>query len=37
MGQTGVLALDGVRMLVGVAATVVATSVPEKKIKVQCI
>lgn len=28
MGQTGILALDGVRMLVGVAAVVVATSVP---------
>lgn len=28
MGQTGILALDGVRVLVGVAAIVVATSVP---------
>ena len=28
MGQTGILALDGVRMLVGVAAIVVATSIP---------
>lgn len=28
MGQTGILALDGVRMLVGIAAIVVATSIP---------
>lgn len=28
MGQTGILGLDGVRMLVGVAAVVVATRVP---------
>lgn len=27
VGQTGILALDGVRVLVGVAAVVVATSV----------
>lgn len=31
MGQTGILALDGVRMLVGVAAIVVATSIPRKE------
>lgn len=28
MGQTGILGLDGVRVLVGVAAIVVATSIP---------
>lgn len=28
MGQTGILGLDGVRVLVGVAAIVVASSVP---------
>lgn len=31
VGQTGVLGLDGVRMLVGVAAVVVATGVPATK------
>lgn len=30
MGQTGILGLDGVRMLVGIAAIVVATSIPER-------
>lgn len=29
VGQTRVLALDGVRMLVGVTAIVVATSIPK--------
>lgn len=29
MGQTGILGLDGVRMLVGITAIVVATSIPE--------
>lgn len=32
MGQTGILGLDGVRMLVGVAAIVVATSVPRMEL-----
>lgn len=31
VGQTGILALDGVRMLVGVAAVVVATSVARRE------
>lgn len=31
MGQTGILALDGVRVLVGVASIVVATSIPEMR------
>lgn len=32
MGQTGILGLDGVRMLVGVAAVVVATSIPRMEL-----
>lgn len=31
MGQTWVLALDGVRVLVGVAAVVVTTSIPGRR------
>lgn len=31
VGQTGILALDGVRMLVGVAAVVVTTSVARRE------
>lgn len=31
VGQTGILALDGVRVLVGVAAVVVATSVAKRE------